>query len=106
MTPLNDTLPIVYVKLDTTTLLPPAGKECLCFKINGKHSHASQCVTSRIMNNAIDYILSIDTFEQNFVVIKGMLQSPRLEDHMKAIVIYQSLSNRPYVEHKFLNNIK
>ena len=39
------------------------------------------------MNNAIDYILSIDTFEQKRVVIKGILQSPRLEDHMKTIGI-------------------
>ena len=35
-----------------------------------------------------------------------MLQLPRLEDHMKTIDIDQSLSNRPYVEQKFLNNIK
>ena len=58
------------------------------------------------MNKAIDYILNIDTFEQQFVVIKGMLQSPRLEDHMKTISINQSLCNRSSFEHKFLNNIK
>ena len=34
-----------------------------------------------------------------------MLQSPRLEDHMKNIGIDQSLCNRYYFEHKFLNNI-
>ena len=39
------------------------------------------------------------------VVIKGMLQSSRLEDHMKSIGIDQSLRNRPSVEHTFLNNI-
>ena len=35
-----------------------------------------------------------------------MLQSPRLEYHMKTIGIDQSLSNRFSFEHKFLNNIK
>ena len=35
-----------------------------------------------------------------------MLQSPRLEDHIKTIGIYQSLRNRSSFEHKFLNNMK
>ena len=41
------------------------------------------------MNNAIDPILSIDTFEQQCVVIKGILKLPRLEDHTKTIGIDQ-----------------
>ena len=45
------------------------------------------------MNKAIDYILSIDTFKKQCVVLKGMLQSTRLEYHMKTIRIDQSLSN-------------
>ena len=57
------------------------------------------------MNEAIDYILSIYTFEQQCVGIKGMLQSPRIEDHINTISIDQSLCNRSYFEHKFLNNI-
>ena len=40
------------------------------------------------MNKAINYIFSIDTFEQQCVFIKVMLQSPPLEDHMKTIGIY------------------
>ena len=43
------------------------------------------------MTKAIYYILSIDTVEQYFFVIKGMLQSPRLKNHMKTISINQSL---------------
>ena len=35
-----------------------------------------------------------------------MLESPRLEDHMKTIGIDQLLCNRSSFEHKFLNNIK
>ena len=43
------------------------------------------------MNKAVDYILSIDTFEQQCVMIKGMFQPTRLEDHTKTIGIDQSL---------------
>ena len=78
----------------------------MCFHNNGKSSHAAKCVKSRTTNKAIYYILSIDTFEQKCVVIKGMLQSSRLEYLMKTIGIDQSLSNRPSVEHKYFNNIK
>ena len=69
--------------------LPLAGKEYLCFHINGRSSHSVQCVKSRIINKAIGYILYIDIFEQKYVVIKRVLQSPRLEDHMKTIGIDQ-----------------
>ena len=58
------------------------------------------------MNKAIDYILSIDTFEKKLIVLKCMLQSPHLEYHMKTIGIHQSLRNRPSVEHKYFNNTK
>ena len=58
------------------------------------------------MNKAIDYILYIDIFENRCVVIKGMLQSPRLEYHMQTLGTDQSLCNRYYFEHKHLNNIK
>ena len=102
---LNATLPIESVKLHTTTESPPAGKEYLYFQINGKPSHATQCVKSRIINKSIDYILLIYKFEQKYIVIKGLLQLQLLEDHMKTIGIEQSLSNRPSVDF-FLNNIK
>ena len=58
------------------------------------------------MNKAIYSILSIGTFEQKYVVIKGMLQLPCIEDHMKTIGIDLSLCNRSSFEHKCLNNIK
>ena len=64
LTPLNTTLPIVPVELHTKKQLPPPGKEYLYFQINGRSSHAAQCVKSRIMNKAIDSILYIDTYEQ------------------------------------------
>ena len=106
LTPLNAALTIASVKLHKTTKLPPDGKEYLCFHIDGKYSQAAKCVKYRIMTKVIDYIFYIDTFEQQFVVLKGMLPSPRLKDHMKNIGIGQSLSNRAYFEHKCLNTIK
>ena len=63
LTSLNTTLPIVSVELHTTTKLPLVGKEYLCFQINSKFTHVAQCVKSRILNKAIYYIVSIDTFE-------------------------------------------
>ena len=35
-----------------------------------------------------------------------MLQSSRLEDHMKTIIIYQSSFTRSSFEHRYMNNIK
>ena len=91
MTPLNTTLPVAPVQLHTTKQLPLVGTEYLCFQINGRSSHAAQCVKSRIMNKAIDYILSVDTFEHQCVIIKSMLKSSRIEDHIKTIGIDQLL---------------
>ena len=106
MTPLNTTVPIAPVELHKRKQLSPSGKEYLCSHINGRSSHSAQRVKSRIINKAIDYILSIDTFEQPCVVIKGMLQSLYLEDHMKTIVIDQSLFNMSSFEYKCLNNTR
>ena len=89
LTPLNTTLPIVPVELHKTKKLTLAGKEYLCFQINSKSLHDAQCAKSRIMNKAIDSFLSIDIFEQKCVVIKDMLQPPRLEDNMKTIGMNQ-----------------
>ena len=57
------------------------------------------------MTKVIDYVILIDTFEQQCVVIKGMLQSPRLQDHLQTISIDQFLSNNTLYEHKCLENI-
>ena len=46
LTPLNTILPIVPVELHKTKQLPPDGKEYLSFQINGRSSHAAQCVKS------------------------------------------------------------
>ena len=58
------------------------------------------------MNKDIYFILSIEKFKQQYVLSKGMLKSPHLEDHMKNIGFDQSLYYRSSFEHKCLNNIK
>ena len=104
--PLITNLPLLPVELPKTTHLPPLGKEYLCFQVDNRYPHVSQCVKSRVLNKAIDSILSINTFEQQCVVIKCMLQSSRLEYHMKTIGIDQSSFARSSVEHRCMNNIK
>ena len=89
LTPFITTLPFLPAELPKTTHLPPLGKEYFCFQVDNKSPHAAQCVKSGVLNKAIYSILSIDTFEQQCAVIKCMLQSSRLEDHMKTIGIYQ-----------------
>ena len=59
LTPLITTLPLAPVELTKTTELPQVGKENLCFQVNRKSPHAAQCVKSRVLNKAIDSILSI-----------------------------------------------
>ena len=106
LTTLKITLSFEPVELRKTKKLPLAGKEYFYFQINRRSYHSAQCDKSWIMNKANVYILSIDIFEQQFVVIKGMLQSLRLEYHMKTIGIERSLFTRSSCEQKCLNNIK
>ena len=103
---LNTKLPIAPVELHKTKQLPLDGKEYLWNQINSKSTHAAQCVKSQILNKAIDSILSIETPKQQCVVIKCILQSSRLEDHMKTIGIEQQLFKFSSSEHKCMNNIK
>ena len=74
LTPLITNLPLLPVELPKTTHLPPLGKEYLCFQVDKKSPHAAQCIKSRVLNKVINYILSINTFEQQCAVIKCMLQ--------------------------------
>ena len=46
----------------------------MCFYKYGKTAQAGRCIKSSITTKVIDSILYIDTFEQQFVVLKGMLQ--------------------------------
>ena len=86
-------------------ILPPVSKEYMYFQKDGKNSQAARCIKSRIMTNVIDYVLLVDTFEQQYVVLKGMLQSPRIKYYVQTISIDQSLRHNALYEHKCLQNI-
>ena len=58
------------------------------------------------MTKFIDSILYVETFEQKFDLLKGVLQSPRLKDHIKTIGIDQSVRNMDSFEHICFNNTK
>ena len=61
---------------------------------------------SWIINKAVYSILSIDTFEQQCFLIKGILQSLCLKYHVQTIGIDPSLRNNALYEHKCIENIK
>ena len=78
----------------------------MCFMKEGKSDQAARCIKSKIMTKVIDSVLSIDTFEQQCVVLKGMLKLTRLTDHVQTIGIHLYLRNNAIYEHKCIENIK
>ena len=78
----------------------------MCFHKDGKTVQAARCIKSVVMTKLIYSVIYIDIFEQQCVVLKGMLQSPRLKYNVQTIGIEQFLSNNAIYEHKCLENIK
>ena len=52
--------------------------QSLCFQMDGKTTHATQCPKSRVLNKVINLILENESFEKQCVIMKGLLQSERL----------------------------
>ena len=71
-----------------------------------QHAGKCECVKSRVLKKVVESILSINTFEQKCVVIKFLLQSSHLENHMKTSGIDQSSFARSSFENRCMNNIK
>ena len=78
----------------------------MCFQKDGKTAQAVRFIKSGIMTEVVDYVLSVDTFEQKCAVLKGVLQSPRIKYHLQNIGIDQYLSNNALYIHKCLEKIK
>ena len=74
--------------------------------MDGKTAHAAQCSKSYALTEVVDLILDIYFFEHQCVIIKGLLQSELLEQHIVTVLLNQSLSNSSMYEHKCLENIK
>ena len=75
------------------------------FHNDGKSFQAAKCIKSRITTKVINSFLSIDAFEQECIVTKFVLHSPRLKYHVKTIVIKKALSDNDLFEQKHLQNI-
>ena len=58
------------------------------------------------MKNLIDDILNIDSFDNQCVIIKGLLQSEQPKQHMVIIGMDQSLSKSALYKHRCLEIIK
>ena len=90
----------MFYLIETTSLkLSPSGKYCLCFQSDGESDHADQCDKSRALNKFVDSIIKIESFNQQCVIITGLLHSALLKHHMVTIRIYQSLSNNALYEY-------
>ena len=68
----------------------------------GKYDQATRCIKSRIMTKVIYSVISIDTFEHQCVVIKGMLKLPQLKDHVQTIGIDQYKIIQQFMDNLFL----
>ena len=55
--------------------------------MNRKTAHASQCYKSLSLTKLIDLLIEIESFKQQFVIVKGLLQADRLKQHMVTIGI-------------------
>ena len=86
--------------------LPPPGKYYLCFQMDGITAHAAQCSRSRSFTKVVGLIIQIHSFEHQCVIIKGLLNSEKLKQHVVSIGVEQSLSNCAMHEHRCLLNIK
>ena len=82
-----------YLTSTTSSKLRPSEKEYLCFQIDGKYFHESQCAKSRALTKVVGLILDMKSFGGKCVPIKGFLQSERLKQNMVSIGIDRSLSN-------------
>ena len=65
---------VSLLNLNTPTKLLSVSKEYMCFQIDGKYAQVAKCVKYRIITKDIDCVIFIDTFEQQYAVLKVMLQ--------------------------------
>ena len=69
--------------------LPPCGNYDLCFQIYWETTRAAQCAKSCSLTKVIDLFIEIVSFEHKYVIIKGLLHSEQLKQHMVTIGVDQ-----------------
>ena len=65
--------------------IPPPWKEYIFFQIDGKNARAEYCAKSLLLAKVIDFILEIELFYQQCVILKGSLESEQPKQHMVKI---------------------
>ena len=102
------TLQCQVINTNNTThkKITPLKKEYLCIQTDGRNPRAAQCTKSWVLPKYVKTIISIVSFEQKCVIIKVLLKSGQLKQHMGTIGVDQSLSSIALYEHKCLVNIK
>ena len=59
----------------TSQKIPPSGNEYIFFQTDRETVHVSQCTKSRLFTKLIESIIGIESFQQQFVILKGLFQS-------------------------------
>ena len=72
----------------------------MSFQNDVKTAQVARCVKYTIMAEVIDSVILINIFEQQCVVLNGILQSPHIKEHVKTIGIHQSERNSSLFENK------
>ena len=70
-----------------------------------KLAHSAKCYNSYALTKVTDLILDIESFEQQCVILKGLLQTDRLKKHIVTIVIYELLSNFAMYKYIIMENM-
>ena len=65
-------------------------------------AYAALCSKSHALTKLVELFVGIDSFEQQCVILKGLLQSDLLKQHMVTIEIDPSLIYSAIYEHKCL----
>ena len=68
-TPVQATVNLSLFQMSSSTsnasmILPPSGKQFLCFQSDGISFHAAQCSKSRALTKLIGLIIGIESFDQ------------------------------------------
>ena len=59
--------------------IPPYENEYLCFQTDSKTGQSEQCAKSWSMTKVIDPIFDIESFEDQYVILKSSLRSECLK---------------------------
>ena len=75
-----------YKTHTTHNKLPSFGKEYPFFQTAGKTSHEAHCTKLRALTKVVDSFFPIESFRKKFVILKWLLHSEQLKEHMITIL--------------------